>query len=396
MVAATRAPGVTSISVSKHAATMNKPDAQRPRGRSLRSELPARVAMVLGAVAAGLILLELGLRASTWVYLFIWPNFVLDARTVHTERDSGRHVHDARLGYVPRPAYAAPGLTIDADGLRPTGEIGAGTPPAAAVERGGPILAVGDSFTFGEEVADGEAWPAQLQQITGRRVLNAGVSGYGFDQIVLRAEALAATYAPSAIVVAFIADDIRRTEMQRLWGADKPYFDIEGETLVPRNVPVPPRADPRTTLNFWQRTLGYSYLADFLMRRLDLLYDWYGDHLRVHRRGNGERIACLLTGRLADLQRSSGARVLVVAQYDPVVWNDAAFAAGQRRLTEGLLACARQHGLDTVDSFDTLAAYPGPGGPRGLYVQWHMNNRGNRMVAEMIAAELARRHIPPR
>src|SRR5688572_3937435 len=127
MVAATRAPGVTSISVSKHAATMNKPDAQRSKS--------ARIALVLGSIVAGLILLELGLRASTWVYLFNWPNFVRDARTVHTERDSGRHIHDAKLGHTPRPAYAAPGLTIDANGLRPTGEM-----PASAAGSGGPIL----------------------------------------------------------------------------------------------------------------------------------------------------------------------------------------------------------------------------------------------------------------
>ena len=57
---------------------------------------------------------------------------------------------------------------------------------------GAPILAVGDSFTFGDEVNDGQTWPAQLQLLTGRRVLNGGVSGYGFDQIVLRAEQLAA------------------------------------------------------------------------------------------------------------------------------------------------------------------------------------------------------------
>jgi lysophospholipase L1-like esterase len=359
---------------------MNKPDAQRPKG--------ALIALVLGAVVAGLILLELGLRASTWVYLFIWPNFVLDARTVHSERDSGRHVHDAGLGYIPRPAYAAPGLTIDADGLRNSGEA-----PASTAGTGGPILAVGDSFTFGEEVADGDSWPAQLQQITGRRVLNAGVSGYGFDQIVLRAEAMAATYAPTAIVVAFIADDIRRTEMRRLWGADKPYYDIEGETLVPRNVPVPPRAAPQTTLNFWQRTLGYSYLADFTLRRLDLLYDWYGDHLRVHPPGTGERIACLLTRRLAGLQRSSGARVLIVAEYDPVVWDDAKFAAEQRRMTGALLACARKEGLTTLDSYDAMA---GTAKPRQLYVQWHMNAEGNRLIARAIAADLAGPYIPPR
>jgi hypothetical protein len=40
---------------------------------------------------------------------------------------------------------------------------------------------MGGSFTFGEDVSDLEAWSAQLQRLTGRRVLNGGVSGYGFD-----------------------------------------------------------------------------------------------------------------------------------------------------------------------------------------------------------------------
>ena len=338
-----------------------------------------RSLLVVASILVGLMALEVGLRASTWGYLFTWPNFVLDARTVLAERDRGRYVHDDRLGYLPRAGYAAPGVTIEADGLRRTGEQTADAP----------ILAVGDSFTFGDEVKDGQTWPAQLKLLTGRHVLNGGVSGYGFDQAVLRAEQLAGKYKPSAIVVGFIADDIRRTEMRRLWSADKPYFDLDGNPgsgkIVLRNVPVPQRVDPRSTLTSWQRTLGYSYLFDFILRRLDLLHDWFGDHVRVHPAGTGETLACRLTDRLANLQRSSGARVIVVAEYDPVVWDDPAFAAEQRRMTKGLLDCAERNGLATIDSFPALAD---TAQPRRLYGLWHMTEDGNRLIAKLIAGQL--------
>ena len=120
---------------------------------------------------------------------------------------------------------------------------------------------------------------------------------------LLRAEALAPQLKPGAIVAAFIADDIRRTEMQRLWGAEKPYFDLDGDRLLLRNVPVSPRPDPRTTLTLTEFLLGRSYLFDFVLRRLDLIYDWFNDRVRVHPAGTGERIACALTGRLAAFWR---------------------------------------------------------------------------------------------
>jgi hypothetical protein len=177
--------------------------------------------------------------------------------------------------------------------------------------------------------------------------------------------------------------------MSRLWGANKPYFDIaEDRLLVLRNVPVPPRPDPATTLTIWQRLFGRSLLVDFVLRRLQLMHNWFGDHIRVHDEGDGERIACLLTGRLAELQRLSGARVLLMAQYDPVVWQDARFAAEQRRLTEGVLRCGRHVGLTVLDTFDALAKAE----PRHLYGLWHMNDKGNRLIASLVAAALDGAH----
>src|SRR4029450_7906215 len=343
--------------------------------RAQRSEWLKRIVLVFCAVLMALVSLEFAVRAAAWGYLFAYPNFVLTARTVLAERDGGRYVHAPALGHVPRTGYAPPAPPTEPDGLRRSGEQVAGAP----------ILAVGDSFTYGDEVNDGQTWPAQLQLLTGRRVLNAGVSGYGFDQIVLRAEQLAAKYKPSAIVVSFIADDIRRTEMRRLWSADKPYFVIDDGKLLLRGVPVPPRADPGSTLSFWQWALGYAELVALVLRRLDQLHDWYGDHKRVHAAGTGEYLACLLTGRLAELQKQSGAKVIVLAEYDPVVWGDPACGAEQQRMTRGLLNCAAKAGLATIDSFDTLAA---TGAPRKLYVTWHMNEPGNRLIAGMVAREL--------
>src|SRR4029453_14982379 len=175
--------------------------------RAQRSEWLKRIVLVFCAVLMALVSLEFAGRAAAWGYLFAYPNFVLTARKVLAERDGGRYVHDPALGHVPRTGYAAAGTTIAADGLRRSGEQVAGAPLPAG---GGP-------FTYGDEVNDGQTWPAQLQLLTGRRVLNAGVSGYGFDQIVLRAEQLAAKYKPSAIVVTFIPDNIRAPEMGGVW-----------------------------------------------------------------------------------------------------------------------------------------------------------------------------------
>ena len=70
--------------LSAPAATMNKPAAQRPSSvvsLSMR-EFLKRSLLVAASILVGLTAREIGTRASTWGYLFAWPNFVLDARTV--------------------------------------------------------------------------------------------------------------------------------------------------------------------------------------------------------------------------------------------------------------------------------------------------------------------------
>jgi hypothetical protein len=54
-------------------------------------------------------------------------------------------------------------------------------------------------------------------------------------------------------------------------------------------------------------------------------------------------------------------------------------------MTRGLLDCAAKNGLTTIDSFDTHAA---TGAPKKLYVTWHMNEPGNRLIAGLVAEKL--------
>jgi hypothetical protein len=355
----------------------------RHRSRPPLSHFGASLGLLLASIVVGLVVLELGLRIWSGTWILQWPNFVLGARTVHNSREAQRFVDDDRLGYVPRPGFTANGISFDGEGLRRNGD-------AQISSADWPIVAAGDSYTYGDEVTDGQTWPAHLQALTGQRVLNGGVSGYGFDQSVLRAERIAEKSHPAAIVVSFIADDIRRMEMKRLWGGEKPYFDIEGDGLTLRNVPVPPRPDPWSTLNFWQRAFGWSYLLQYSVEHFG--FEWFDNRIRVHPDGTGERIACLLTGRLATLQRSSGARVLVMAQYDPFVWQDAEFATKQRYIGAGLLDCAAKQGLAVLDTFDALAT--AKGGPRSLYGQWHLNDAGNRLTADLVRRALTQVPLP--
>lgn len=284
------------------------------------------------------------------------------------------HIHDELLGYVPRAGFRGTGLggvtvTIDADGLRSAG--------GAPVSDDDVILAVGDSYTYGEDVGDTDSWPAQLQKITRRRVLNGGVSGYGFDQIVLRTELLAAMYAPSVIVLSFIADDLRRTEMRRLWWYDKPWFEIDDDRLVLKGVPVP----SRTMMPLRVR----RQMERILFELPSGLQHLIGYHARVHPPGAGQEIVRLLVERLARLQTERRIRIVLMAQYDHRVWIDRAFAREQGCLTQAVLDHGNRCELGTLDTFRRLAAEPQP---LRLYGTAHMNRRGNQVIGHLLAAAL--------
>ena len=342
-----------------------------------------RFALVIGSMLFTLLVVELGarlMRGPEWFWT--WQNLVLVERTTADTRN-GRFAYDAELGFIPTPNFRSADINHDALGYR----IG---PPLSQDEAAKPpVVALGDSYTYGDEVADGESWPAQLQKILRRPVVNAGVTGYGIDQTVLRAESAVAGLKPAAMVIGFIPDDLRRAEMRRVWGTEKPYFTLEGSALKLHDVPVPPSPAPRDTLDGAQWIFGYSVAVDTVLRHKGWQYEWAVDHERVLPRGEGERIACALMQRLAGLARSAQVPALIVAQYDPYSWQDAAFREEQRRIAAVVLKCATDAGLATVDSFAAYDKAIAASGLHALYLTHHPGPVGTRLIAEQVAAVLA-------
>ena len=66
------------------------------------------------------------------------------------------------------------------------------------------ILAVGDSFTFGDQVANDETWPACLERKIKRGVANGGVSGYGAAQALERAKIELKTHRYKTIILSIL------------------------------------------------------------------------------------------------------------------------------------------------------------------------------------------------
>ena len=346
---------------------------------SLLGSLGLTVAAVLLCLLTGEIAGRLfSPTASLWRY----PNYIALVILPDNEHESQMR-YDPELGHEPLPRFAGllkgQRISFNANGLR-NHNRSALMPPA-----GPSVLMVGDSLTEGYMVGDDQTWPANLERPTGRRVFNGGVRAYGIDQMVLRAERLAPRLKPAAMVLAFILDDIERSELSIRDNIHKPYFVLTGDGLALRNVPVP-RSPTYGQLNLTRRILGHSYLADFIMRRLGLDELWYGSYTRAH--CDGDAVSCRLMARFARLADGLGARALVVALHEDPPWTSTAVAAAERKRTHGVLDCAARAGMATLDTWDGFAAADTAHAMAETYINDHFTDRGNALAAKLVAAAL--------
>jgi len=326
------------------------------------------MALVVSSVLVTLLGLELSLR----VYHGIASPSELP--TPPAVKPVARLQYDSTLGWLPKIGQSGTGwiANVDTGGLRSNGP--------SMVAEGKPVLVIGDSFTFGDEVADHETWAAQLERVLQKRVLNGGVSAYGIDQAVLRSERLLDRHQPEVVILSFVSNDVDRTEFSYVpWGHGwKPYFDLVNDSLRLRNVPVPQTRIPGRYPAL-RRAVNHSHFAAFVLSRT--APRWWRNLPPVKRvHTDGDKVSVALLARMDSLAKSRGAQFIAVA-----------FAVGgiddNGRLAS-VTGRARERGILVLDlSAETLKLRPDtlkrlfrPGG--------HYTPAKNVWVAERISAFL--------
>lgn len=238
-------------------------------------------------------------------------------------------------------------------------------------------VVIGDSFTFGIDVDDGERFTDLLPHFVERlEVVNLGVAGYGTDQELRVLEIEAFRYDPDVIILTIcVANDLDDIGYERLYSWPKPTYSLAGGNLR--------LAKPRLTWDI--RARNASYLVEFLFQ-----------HFRSERGGarrtegfrpsDAPALFDALIRRMAAVTGERGVRLVAVMSYlperfDPDCEQAAAHIAASldragiprldvRRLFAGQLANADEQLFSPIGH--------------------HWNAKGNEIVAASLRGLLAK------
>jgi hypothetical protein len=347
----------------------------------------ANLGLLAGTIVICLFFLELAFRAAAGVPVFAIADWRA-ARVIESD-ETDLAEYNELVGWDVKSGIRSGGFNTTDLGIRKN------SADASDGIRQNGILVIGDSFVAGSQVADSEAWPAQLEDIIHQSVLNAAVGGWGIDQMELRVRQLFEASKPKVVILGGENEAILRIGYSS-YGRPKPYYTLEDSNLVLHNVPVPRvAADPRHRFaSKLKVAMSYSYVIDQVAARTAPGW-WYSDERSRYyqTRISVDAVACALAKDIKKQSETMGYRVLYVMQYD-----GARIEVGTPlEYVEKFEACARAAGLQVVDDFDVLHAIAAAKGIKALKREYnmeptgeygHMSVSGNRLVAELVAQAL--------
>ena len=288
------------------------------------------------------------------------------------------------------------------------------------------VSAYGESFTFGSEVGDTAAYPSQLGRLLGCPVANYGVGGFGSDQAMMLYRAQQGVDSAPVVILGHISENLLRNINQYrnlLYPGQelffKPRFRYErGElTPVPIVIQAPEdfdalRRDPEAILPLDAFTERPRRAFPYSLSLLRWAFSDY--HVRAELRGiprhlsfyapdhphRGVELTASIGEQFAEEARSAGRIPAVLLM---PVGSDLLHARDNGTWVDQPLADAlRERGVMVIHAGPPMLSRLEGADPCSIFTNCsaHYNERGYRMVAEIVAAALkdsvaARKLAPP-
>jgi lysophospholipase L1-like esterase len=342
----------------------------------------------LGLVLMGLVMAVLLAALGTEVTLR-----VTDAVPEVESPLSGSHQSDAYLGWSGKPnlrlRFRRPEFNAlvqhDAEGWRQP------EPPRPSAPTSN-ILVLGDSFTWGWGVSQGQVFTDLLQAALPATVAvyNRGVPGFGTAQeyLVLQRELAARTY--DAVVLMFCINDLSDNLSSRQ--GRRPYFELVDGTLRPRNQPARPVINPVGQF-LREHSRAYAY-AQFQVELLKRRFSGEANDEREYRTAPavdfrdvpGYAVTARLLGEMQRLSRQHGARFLLVyIPHGGEIEIDTPFPY-VRSIHEMVNDIARRDGIPLLDLSLPFHQHAKAGERLSYAIDGHWSPAGHRVAAAALLA----------
>ncbi len=357
-----------------------------------------RLAAFAGSVLLTLLLTELGLRV-----IFALPalepmarhlcGYLGNANVNDTKQRLLLRLHRKARVRMGIPPQFHPHLGLTATARTPDNPFGILTEVRYLDDQREKILFFGDSFVEGNTEAAYKIPQLLDEKLADHLVLNLGVRGYGLDQMYLYLQWASAELQPKHVLIGLLYADLNRL-LFRVNQGPKPYFEVEGEDLVLRGVPIP--ADYEKWLELYPpRVTSYLLSAGRGLVRRGLATRWATRHLYgLHptqtsaRREEKKLLTRQLTEKIRQECRAYGIGLTFVL-----------FPQTHHLIHEGweelfMRGLLDELGIDYVDMEEPMTAYAADHGLiwwRDVYpLQAHPNREENQVMADFIHQHLRR------
>jgi lysophospholipase L1-like esterase len=286
-----------------------------------------------------------------------------------TPENYGYDIYDPVYGWSPRPDYQSTDIRINSQGMRADHDYTIDKDPARLR-----VLFVGDSFTWGEDVANEDTFAARLERVMPEaESLNLAVHGFGTDQQLIRLRREGLPYRPDVVILGFYEGNLNRNILSfRDYG--KPRFDLQDSELLLINQPVPTReeylARPVPLPGFWLGKLASNvWLSGISATQLHPpLREW-----------DRWQLTSAIFSAAKDAAEAAGAEFLLLYIAD----SETREAGELEKVTADWAATTDTHLLNLGDVFRARSDQEWDQIYRG-----HLTPYGNQLAAEAIAAKL--------